>query len=114
MSIEKIALVLIRMETFILNLEKSVSNLTKREDWERPLWFLRAPALGIRGNLGKLVRRLSVPEALQFVTISLLMLSIFAIKSEGMRFFFFVLFHRGAFICWMELKIKSLSDLTSR
>lgn len=33
-----------------------------------------APAVGIRGTLGKLVRRLRVPEALQFVTISLLIL----------------------------------------
>lgn len=58
---------------FIPNLQKCFSKAVKRESWEEPLLFLRAPPLIIWKVLERLLRELKAPKALKFITISFLM-----------------------------------------
>lgn len=86
------------------NLEKCFSKPVKRKDWEEPLEFFGVQSLRIGRMLKRLVKRLKVPEALKFVTISFPEPWIFAIISETRRVF--VSFLR---LHLLQLKIKDFS-----
>lgn len=53
-----------------------------RKDWEKALWFLGVPRLGVRRALETLVRGPRTPRVLTFVTIFLPTSWIFAIVAE--------------------------------
>ena len=71
----------------------------KRENWEEPLLFLRAPPLIIGKVSERLLRELKVPKALKFITIYFPMSWLFAIIAETRR----------ALVSLLELKIKNFS-----
>lgn len=52
---------------FFLNLEKCFSKLITRENWEDPLWFLRAPSLIIERSLERLAGGLRAAETFKSV-----------------------------------------------
>lgn len=72
----------IKTEKFIPNLESGFSE----EDWDEPLWFLRALSLRIRKTLEGLFRKLKVPGVLKFVIIPFPLSKLFAIIGEIRRF----------------------------
>ena len=83
--------------------------MIKREDWEEPLYFLRAPSLGIWRTLEKPIRGLKVHEMLKVVTISFPMSWLFAVITETRRFLVSL---RGLHL--LELKIKNFNSLSFR
>ena len=78
----------------------------KRENWEEPLLFLRAPPLIIGKVSERLLRELKVPKALKFVTMSFPMSWLFAIIAET-RNVLFLLWS----LCLLQMKIKSFGTL---
>ena len=76
----------------------------KRENWEEPLLFLRAPPLIIGKVSERLLRELKVPKALKFITIYFPMSWLFAIIAEMRR----------ALVSLLELKIKNFGGLSFR
>ena len=90
-----VAMVSIRTEEDNVQKSSGFSEPNKREDWEEPLQFLKAPSLAIRRTLEGLVGRLKISEVLNFVTISFPMFWLFAIIAELRRFWS----HIGSIIC---------------
>ena len=83
--------------------------MIKREDWEEPLYFLRALSLGIWRTLERLVRGLKACEVLKFAIICFLMFWGFAIITETKRVLYSF---RG--LHFLELMIKNFSSLSFR
>lgn len=96
-------------EIFIPSLESGFSKPNKKESWEKILWVLGAPLLGIRRTLERMIRGLKVPGMLKFVTIFFLVPWLSAIIAEIRGIL--VLF-RG--LHFLELKTKNFSSLSFR